>query len=158
MFNIDKPSLIQAIAISLEPNLRNEEDKKPHYIKYFHVVMDMALGVMNSSIRNIDSAIDEQLERFPEDNNLPWLTETIRYLVVDIKTQFLQAGYDSRLKYKLVSRDIGLHKFFGIAMDIDATVTSYMLNLPEDVEDDKEIAFVVSEEPTLEQLNTAFNW
>lgn len=44
MFNIDKPSLSTAIAISLSANLKDVVDKQSEYIKYFNVVLDMALG------------------------------------------------------------------------------------------------------------------
>ncbi|UQT02620.1 hypothetical protein YUBABA_02140 [Serratia phage vB_SmaM-Yubaba] len=157
MFNIDRPSLITAIAISLEPNLRNVEDKQPEYIKYFHVVLDMALGVMNSKIRNIDDAIDEQYSLYPDDKNLPWLAETVRQLVVDIKTQFIQAGFDNRLKYKIVTRPIGLHKLYGIGMDLEATMASMMSSLPDGTEEVEE-TLMVSENPTYEQLEAAYNW
>lgn len=158
MFNIDKPTLFTAIAISLEPNLRDVEDKKPEYVKYFHIVLDMALGVMNSKIRNVDDAIDEQYGLYPEDKNLPWLADTVRQLVVDIKYQFIQAGFDSRLKYKIVTRHIGIHtKLYGIAMDLDATLAAMAESLLEPKEDEDQ-TLMVSENPTYEQLEAAYNW
>lgn len=158
MFNIDKLQLMQAIAISLEPNLRNEEDKHPHYVTYFHIVLDVALGVMNSKIRNIDDAIDEQYGLYPEDKNLPWLAETIRQLVVDIKCQFIQAGFDNRLKYKIVTRPLGMHKLYGIAMDLDLTVATISSGLERLNDDNENETLAVSENPTYEQLEAAYNW
>lgn len=160
MFNIDKASLTTAIAISLAPNLQNVEDKNSEYIKYFLVTLDMVLGVMNSEVRNTWSAIDEQVERYSDDKNIPWLCETVSQLVTDIKVQFSKAGFDGRMKYKLVTRAIGMHKLYAIAMDLDATVLA--INEDEERTDKDpsatELSYVISEEPTIDQLNAAFNW
>lgn len=160
MFNIDKQSLSTAIAISLEPNLLQVEDKRSEHIKYFHVVMDIAVAIMNSKFRNIDDAMEEQFDTYPGDRNLLMLGDVIRQLVVDMKLQFIQAGFDQRLKYKLVARSIGQMKLYGIGMDIDATVTAYMEALPdaEALERSEELINAVSEEPTLDQLNAAYIW
>lgn len=160
MFNIDKQSLSTAIAISLEPNLLQVEDKRSVHIQYFHVVLDVIVGVMNSKFRNIDDAFEEQLDLYPTDCNLPLLGEVIRDLVMDIKLQFMQAGFDQRLKYKLYTRNIHQLKLYAIGMDLDATVTAYVETLPDTLsgDTDDELLNIVSEEPTIDQLNAAYVW
>lgn len=160
MFNIDKPSLSTAIAISLSANLKDVVDKQSEYIKYFNVVLDMALGAMNSSTRYTNDAIDEQAERFKDDKNIPWLCETVAWLVTDMKSQFSLAGFDSRIKYKLVTRSLGHHKWYAIVMDLDATVLA--INEDDEARDAdssrQDPSFTISEDPTIDQLNTAYNW
>lgn len=159
MFNIDRQSLNAAIAISLEPNLHNVEDKRSVHIQYFHIVINCAVACMNSKFRNIDDAIEEQYDRFPDDRNMLHLGEVIRQLVVDMKMQFIQAGFDSRLKYKLITRKVHSYTLYAIGMDIEETVRSFNDSLPTEEEILKEeLPNAVTEEPSLDQLNAAYNW
>ncbi|AEV89486.1 hypothetical protein OBP_049 [Pseudomonas phage OBP] len=155
MYSIDKRGLTSAIAIALIPQFKNENPEEDLLTYNFHLVLDMVLGVMNSDTRNIDDAIDDQYRLYPEERNLAFLAEVIRLEVIDIKKQFMQAGFDRRLKYKLVTRNVGAHKFYGIAMDLDATTIALTEAEPV-VETDN--AFAVSQEPSIDELEAAFNW
>ncbi|QBZ70860.1 hypothetical protein pETSU_279 [Edwardsiella phage pEt-SU] len=157
MYNIDRRGLESAITIGLIPSFKKEDDSGDQVTYYFNLCLDMIIGALNSTTRNLDDAIEEQLDRFPEDIKLPFLTEIIYNELVDIKRQFISAGFDNRLKYKLVSREVGRYKFYGIAMDLDETFLTMCANeLENPVEDSG--ANIVAAEPTIEQLNEILNW
>lgn len=155
MYNIDKRDLMSAIAIALLPPFKNELPEEDSLTLNFHLALDIIIGVMNSDTRNIDDALEDQLLRFPEEKNLGFLFEVIKLEIIDIKKQFMLAGFDRRLKYKLATRSVGVHKFYGIQMDLDATVLS-MTTAKETDEVDN--AFSVSQEPSLDELNAAYVW
>lgn len=155
MYNIDKRGLMSAIAIALIPPFKNESPEEDQLTYHFHLVLDMILGVMNSETRHIDDAIDDQFNLYPEEKYLPFLAEVIRLEVIDIKKQFMLAGFDRRLKYKWVTRHVGMHKFYGLGMDLDATA-KFLAEAEPVVETDN--AFEVSQEPSLDELNAAFHW
>lgn len=152
MFNIDKQSVTTAIAVSIIPYLDKEDgtDPKAKLEYYFRLVMDMAVGVLNTPIRIIDDSIELQLDRFPDDKQIPFLAETVRLMVIDAKRTFIQSGFDSRLKYKLYERKIGMLSMFGIGMDLDATMED-ILNKAETEEE--AIEDVVSDQASFEQLD-----
>lgn len=158
MFNIDRRGLEAAITIGLIPSINKEEDKGDQVTYYFNLCLDMLVGAMNSTKRNIDDAIEEQLDRFPEDQKLPFLSEIIYNELIDIKRQFISAGFDNRLKYKLVTREAGRYKFYGIAMDLDETYLSMCGNELYNPGPEDSVANIVAAEPTIEQLNALQNW
>lgn len=158
MYNIDRRGLEAAITIGLIPSFKKEDDSGDQVTYYFNLCLDMIVGALNSSIRNLDDAIEEQLDRFPEDIKLPFLSEIIYDELVDIKRQFISAGFDNRLKYKLVTREVGRYKFYGIAMDLDETFLAMCAKELEPASPDDGLANIVAAEPTLEQLNALVNW
>lgn len=155
MFNIDKRGICSQIAIALVPSFKEEDNLQDSVTYYFNLINDMLVGCMNSKHRNIDDAIEEQLDLLEKDVRLYLMTELVRETLIDIKRQFIAAGFDQRLKYKLVTRKVGLTKIYGIAMDLDATAEAIAWK-PEVQEET--IAETVTEEPTLEQLNQIYNW
>lgn len=158
MYNFDQRNIRTGMSITLQSQLKEGETLEEAVEYYFVIVLDMILGVMNSETRNIDDAIDEQYLRFTGDWRLPFLAELIRQEVVDIKKQFILAGFDNRLRYKLIVNKIGSLKRHGIAMDIDATYL-YMKEREEREENnEQEIGFLVSDNPSAEELNRIFNW
>lgn len=157
MYNIDRRGLETAITIGLIPSINKEDDSGDQITYYFNLCLDMIVGALNSSIRNLDDAIQEQLDRFPDDLKLPFLSEIIYNELVDIKRQFISAGFDNRLKYKLVTREVGRYKYYGIAMDLDETFLQMCCNEKDRQEDDSMVN-IVAAEPTIEQLNALLNW
>lgn len=158
MYNIDRRGLEAAITIGLIPSFKKEDDSGDQVTYYFNLCLDMIVGALNSSTRNLDDAIEEQLDRFPEDIKLPFLSEIIYDELIDIKRQFISAGFDNRLKYKLVTREVGRYKFYGIAMDLDETFLAMAAKELEPTSPDDGLANIVAAEPTLEQLNALVNW
>jgi len=158
MYNFDQRNLRTCIAITMR-SLRKDEEKDEDLVTYyFHVVLNMILDVMNSEIRNIDDAIDEQYRQYPDDCRLPFLGPIIREEVVCIKKQFISAGFDSRLRYKLIQHRCGVLKLYGIAMDLDATYL-YLSELEKrGNNNESEIGFVVSDQPSYDELNQAYDW
>lgn len=157
MYNIDRRGLEAAITIGLIPSIKKEDDSGDQVTYYFNLCLDMIVGALNSSTRNLDDAIQEQLDRFPDDLKLPFLSEIIYAELVDIKRQFITAGFDNRLKYKLVTREVGRYKYYGIAMDLDETFLVMCASELHDPTTD-EMANIVAAEPTIEQLNALLNW
>lgn len=157
MYNIDRRGLEAAITIGLIPSIKKEDDSGDQVTYYFNLCLDMIVGALNSSTRNLDDAIQEQLDRFPDDLKLPFLSEIIYAELVDIKRQFITAGFDNRLKYKLVTREVGRYKYYGIAMDLDETFLAMCASELHDPTTD-EVANIVAAEPTIEQLNALLNW
>lgn len=156
MYTIDKRGFMSAIAFALLPPLKNESPTEDRVTYYFHIGLDIILGAMNSDVRNIDDAIDEQRGKYEGDTMLPFLFETLRLEIMDIKKQFMLAGFDRRLKYKLVTRNVGVQKIYGIQMDLESTVDA--MNSIEPVEEKQDSAFEVNQEPTIDELNAAYNW
>lgn len=156
MFNIDKQGITSSIAIALLPKFDKDDgkDRVSQIEYYFRLVLDMAVGVLNGKTRIIDDAIELQLDRFQDDINIPNLRETVRYLVVDMKTQFMKSGFDGRLKYKIYERKMGLHSIYGIGMDLDLTLEVMSNQEPEQ----ENVQDAISDQPTIEQLAEAFTW
>lgn len=160
MFNIDRLGLTTAIAVSLSSLIGPEDDERSIAHQYFLIAIDMAKEAMNSGIRNLDDAVEEQIDRYRDDKYVPWLNDIVRQLVFDIKSQFITAGFDSRLKYKVVTHQLGkgsTHKYYGIAMDLDETC-AVMEEQKNTAAGEQELIYVVSEQPTLEQLNQVYKW
>ncbi|QYN80038.1 hypothetical protein PQD71_gp145 [Kosakonia phage Kc263] len=158
MYNFDQRNLRTSIAIALTSQLKEDEKLEECVNYYLILVLDMVLGAMNSNIRNIDSAIDEQYERYPDDYRLGFLAEVIRQEVFDIKKQFILSGFDNRLRYKLVTHSAGTFKRYGIAMDLDATY-NHMLDLDERRDNhEQDLGYLVSDYPSAEELSRAFDW
>lgn len=158
MYNFDQRNLRNGIAIALSSQLKEDEKLDDCINYYFILILDMVLGAMNSEIRNIDSAIDEQYERYPDDYRLGFLAELIRQEIFDIKKQFMLAGFDNRLRYKLTTHSAGSLKRYGIAMDLDATYM-HMLDLDERRDNhEQELGYLVSDYPSAEELARAFDW
>lgn len=158
MYNFDRRGLEMAITIGLIPSFKQEENQGDQVTYYFNLMLDMLVGAMNSKHRNIDDAIEEQLDRFPEDIKIIHLAEIMYNELVEIKRTFISAGFDSRLKYKLVTREVGRYKFYGIAMDLDETFLAMCANELENPETEDDVASIVAAEPTLEQLSQLLNW
>jgi len=115
----------------------------------------MIIGGLNSEHQRLLEIVDEQMDRYPDDINII----ALHYLIADelrvIKKQFILAGFDPRVKYKLDTRNVGntTLKKTAILMDLEATVA----NFPSTVIADKENAGeLITSEPTLEQLNQFF--
>lgn len=156
MYNIDRRGLEAAITIGLIPSMKKEEDQGDQVTYYFNISLDMLVGALNSKHRNLDDAVEEQLSRFPDDIQLPFLSEIIYNELVEVKRQFISAGFDNRLKYKLVTREVGRYKFYGIVMDLDETFLDMCdKELTEPTDD---VSNAVAAEPTIEQLNALVNW
>lgn len=155
MFTIDKRSITTSIAIAIMPFIK-EEDKAPQdkVEYYYHILLDMAVGALNSGVKNIDDAIELQLDRYPEDMQVPFLREALHYLMVDMKRQFIKSGFDGRLKYKIYNRECGMRSIQGIGMDLDATLDA-MASKSKTEEVNQ--ADVINENPTLEQLADFLN-
>lgn len=158
MYTFDQRNLRTSIAITMRSLCKEEEKDKDLVTYYFHVVLNIILDIMNSETRNIDDAIDEQYREYPNDPRLPFLGELIREEVVSIKKQFISAGFDSRLRYKLIQHRCGGFKLYGIAMDLDATHL-YLSELEKRSDNNEsEIGFVVSDQPSYDELNQAYEW
>lgn len=155
MFNFDRRGLETSITIALIPSIKEDENQGDLVTYYFHIALNMIVGVMNSKTRNIDDAIDEQLSELDKDIRLPYIAEIVRDQVIDVKRQFISAGFDQRLKYKLVSRQCGSYKFYGIVMDLDETLLVLGAN---EGKEEENVTDMVSGEPTIEQLNQLYNW
>ena len=155
MYNIDNRSLRSALEVSLIPEFKETDNTRDRLTYYFNLALEMLVGAMNSKHKNIADALDEQYERFPDDKVLPFIGEVLAEELRYIKKQFILAGFDPRLKYKLISRTIPRTtiKLHAIGMDLEATVEN-MGDEPEQEEID--ISDVISENPTYEQLAAVF--
>jgi hypothetical protein len=160
MYNIDNRGLRSAIGISLVPSIKKEEKLEDRITFYFTIALDMIVGALNSSSKDIATALDEQFERFPNDDALPLLGEILDEELRNIKKQFILAGFDQRLQYKLVSRELprSTIKIFGIAMDLEATVSSLTGNEYNHEKHISSTSEAVSENPTIEQLAELFDY
>ena len=158
MYTFDQRTLRNSIGIALNSKLKETETLEESVNYYYILVLDIILGAMNSEIRNIDDAIAEQFEQYPDDYRLGFMAEIIRQELVDIKHQFILSGFDSRLRYKLVTHKVGLFKKQGICMDLDATY-NYMSELDErEDNNEQEIGYLVSDHPSNEELQRLFDW
>lgn len=160
MFNIDKLGTTTAIAVSIQSQLGPDDDSLAIANQYFIIAIDMAKSAMNSQIRNIDDAVEEQIERYADDKFVPWMADIVRQLVFDMKAQFRLAGFDSRVKYKVVTHTVGrslTHKYYGIGMDLDETYNA-MEEIKNKDNNTQELSYAVSEQPTIEQLNQLYSW
>lgn len=159
MYNIDSRALRSQIGISIIPSGKTEENVEDRITYYFNIITDMLVGALNSKQKQIVHAIDEQFERFPDDDVLPFFSEILDYELRDIKKQFFFAGFDPRLKFKLVSRDIPRSNFkaWGIAMDLEATMVS-MAESAELEGKSEEVIDAVNENPTIEQLSQLYDY
>lgn len=155
MFSIDERGLKTSIGLGLIPSFKQEESLEDNVTYHFHLLMGMAVSCLNSKEPTVDDAIDAELEKLNGDFKLVALMPILRCLILDAKKQFISAGFDRRLKYKLYTREIGMLKIYGIGMDLDSTFEE-MLASPK-VEEES-ISDAVSGEPTLEQLERSYNW
>lgn len=155
MYSIDTRQLKMLIGVSLFPSINKEENLTDRINYYYPIVLDMIIGGLNSEHQRLLEIVDEQMDRYPDDINII----ALHYLIADelrvIKKQFILAGFDPRVKYKLDTRNVGntTLKKTAILMDLEATVA----NFPSTVIADKENAGeLITSEPTLEQLNQFF--
>lgn len=155
MYNIDNRSLRSALEVSIIPELKEKDDTRDKLTYYFNLTLEMLVGAMNSKHKHISDAIDEQFERFPDDKVLPFLGEVISEELRYIKKQFILAGFDSRLKYKLITRILPRTtiKLYAIGMDLEATVVSMA---EESEPEELDISDVISDNPTYEQLSAIY--
>lgn len=150
MYTIDNRTLRSSIAIALLSVTKDKDQQEDNVNYYFLLAIEIILRVMNSKER-IDDAIDEQIKIYPDAPHLPFIAEVIHDEVTRIKQQFILAGFDRRLKYKLITRSVFNSRFkhHAIVMDLEATFIDIADNIDEDEE---ELDEVVSANPTLEQL------
>lgn len=157
MYNIDTRVLRSSLGISLHHAYRDHKELDEKITFYLTISLDWILAVMNSKVRNTADAIDDYLNEIRDkDTHLPFIADIIHDEVMLIKKQFILAGFDQRLKYKLITRAIPKTniKRYAIGMDLEATLDA-MLDAPESQED---ITDVVNAHPTIEQLAEVFDF
>lgn len=155
MYNIDSRALKTSIGVLVYSSLQPDDKVEERVSYYFPLVLDIMLGVMNSKHRNIDDALYDEMLNYSDDATFYLFSELIYEEVKQMKQQFLLAGFDPRLKYKIITKNIPrtVLKLHAIAMDLEFTAAT--LNEIKD-SDDIDVQDAVSDQPSIEQLNEIF--
>lgn len=158
MYNIDSRTLKTNIGILLYPSADNEYKTVQEYVSYYYpLVLDIIVRSLNSKNRNAEEAVSDELRlRYSDDVSLQLFYSTIYEEVRYIKKQFIIAGFDPRMKYKLVERslDRSTIKLHSIQMDLEATIESLSTLSKLDNED---VSDAVIEHPSIDQLESFFD-
>jgi hypothetical protein len=125
---------------------------------YFPIVLDMIVGALNSDNKFHLAGIDEQFIKYRGDFNLVNMGQIITEEFEYAKKTFLLAGFDIRVKYKLVSRQIHKTnmKMWAIVMDLEETVEHFNKKQPETNVESMSDAVITN--PTLDQLAELYNY
>lgn len=157
MYNIDSRTLKTGLGVllysSCDQSLKTTEERTAYYYPLF---LDMLVGVLNSDMTSIEESILVEVKRFYDDPTVQLFSELLYEEVRLIKKQFIMAGFDPRLKYKLISRNVGKTtiKLHAICMDLDSTM-ELLYTKPET--DSENVSDVISENPTYEQLESLYD-
>lgn len=158
MYNIDSRTLKAGLGIllysSCDNSFKTTEERTAYY---YPIVLDMLVGVLNNdTTSSIEEAILIEVKRFYDDPTVQLFSELLYEEIRLIKKQFILAGFDPRLKYKLVSRLVGntTIKLHAICMDLDATA-ELLHTKPET--DSEDVSDAISEHPTYEQLESLYD-
>ena len=129
--------------------LGKEADK----LTYFATLcINSVIRIMNDKSQKPEQVFDVMVSEYQNEEPFFYeLADIILGLVHDIKTQFYLAGFDPRLKYKLLVRQFGRRTIQSIIMDLEETFLAFKPT--EYVED---IGQVVSDNPDIEVLNDLF--
>lgn len=156
MYNIESRLLKTEIGMLMYSSA-TEEKKIEEYIAYYYpLVLDMLVNILNSRHRNTEDAIFEELKKYYDDASLQMFYELLYNEARLIKKQFILAGFDSRLKYKLVERTPGNStiKLHAICMDLETTFES---NSFTSTLDSQHVNEDVIDNPSIDQLEAYFD-
>lgn len=154
MYNIDSRGLKSNIGMLLLPRTeKGELEERIAY--YFPLVLDIIVDIMNSETRHTEDAINEELIKYREDVDLQFFCEIIHNEVREIKKQFIMAGFDRRLKFRLMTRVLPRTtiKYYGIGMDLELTFEHFQ---SEAAAGDTDEADVI-DHPSVEDLERYFD-
>ncbi|QZA70538.1 hypothetical protein AH04_55 [Erwinia phage AH04] len=158
MYNVESRTLKTEIGILLYSSVT--EDKKIEEIiaYYYPLLLDMMVNVLNNRHRSTEDAIFEELKKYYDDPGLQLFYGMLYEEIRMIKKQFIIAGFDPRLKYKLVERTLprSTIKLHAICMDLEATM-DHMLVQPETGSDNQDVSDAVIDNPTIDQLESYFD-
>lgn len=156
MYPIDKFYLEQIVTSIIVRDLliKDETDVKEKSIYYFNLTLSMIVDVLNSQERDINNAIEDQIDLYiNNDPDIYYFAPIVHEIVLDAKTKFFSFGYDKRIKYKLYEKTVSTrYKLYDIGMDLDLTYETFK-EKPESPED---INNVVSEHPSIDLLSALF--
>jgi len=153
MYNIDSRGLKSNIGMLLLPRTeKGELEERIAY--YFPIVLDIIVDIMNSETRHTEDAINEELIKYRQDVDLQFFGEIIHNEVREIKKQFITAGFDRRLKFRLMKRTLprSTITYYGIGMDLDLTFASFQTESEGDSNDADVIDY-----PSVEDLERYFD-
>jgi len=158
MYNIDSRTLKTNIGIFLYQSAEDNNQTVQEYVAYYYpLVLDIIVRALNNKHQTSEEAIGEELRsKYSDDTSLQLFYSTIYEEVREIKKQFYLAGFDNRMKYKLVERALprSTIKFHAISMDLEATVESF-LSTPET--DNEDVSDAVIDYPSIDQLESMFD-
>lgn len=158
MYNVESRTLKTEIGILLYSSVT--EDKKIEEIiaYYYPLLLDVMVNVLNNRHRSTEDAILEELKKYYDDPGLQLFYGILYEEIRMIKKQFIVAGFDPRLKYKLVERTLprSTIKLHAICMDLEATM-DHMLVQPETESDNQDVSDAVIDNPTIDQLESYFD-
>lgn len=158
MYNIDSRTLKTNIGVFLYRSAEdNDKTVQEHLNYYYPIVLDIIIKVLNSKHQTSEEAISEELrEKYSDDTSVQLFYSTIYEEIREIKKQFYLAGFDHRMKYKLVERVLprSTIKMHAICMDLEATMES-LLSTPES--DNEDVNDAVIDHPSIDQLESMFD-
>lgn len=120
------------------------------------VVLEIIREMLNYKQPNVDYYLEELQEKIEDQqlkSNICWITELIMTMFHEVRSKFNAFGFDNRLLYKIVKKELGRVCFFYIVMDLEATLEA-MADKPK--EEPISLAEEVVENPTAEDLNRIF--
>lgn len=158
MYIIDTRGLKTSIELVLMRKIENQFEIDEQTVYYTTILLDMIVGTLNGVDDEKGTSLDKQYLKYRGDFILINMGDIISSEIDTIKKQFFLAGHDRRLKYKLVSKQIGntTIKQYAIVMDIEATVEHF--NVISVTPTEENICDAVNGDPTLEELAAMFNY
>lgn len=158
MYNIDSRTLKTNIGIFLYQSAEDNKQTVQEYVAYYYpLVLDIIVRALNNKHQTSEEAIGDELRsKYSDDTSLQLFYSTIYEEVREIKKTFYLAGFDPRMKYKLVERTLprSTIKLHAIKMDLEATMEA-LLSAPEP--DNEDVSDAVIDHPTIDQLQSMFD-
>lgn len=154
MFHIDYNLLKSQVALTcvMSGGQATETLDYNNAIYYSKLALDCIVHVLNDKVNKPDDSFYLYCEEYHKnDCQFTFLGEIVIGMVVDIKRQFYTAGFDPRLKYKLLERKFNNIPCYRICMDLEET---FLLFTPK--EDKEDVSQAVSDDPSQEMLNELF--
>jgi hypothetical protein len=157
MYNIESRLLKTEIGILLLSSVTEDTPVEEKIAYYYPLVLDMLVNILNNK-KCTEEAILEEIKKYYDDPGLQLFYELLYAEVRTIKKQFILAGFDSRLKYKLLERAIprSTIKLHSICMDLESTVDS-MIADPVNLSDIADVNDAVIDNPSIAQLEAYFD-
>lgn len=152
MYHIDYQLLKSQVALTCVMSGVQATQNFDNAIYYSKLAMDCVVHILNDKIyKPEDSFYLYQEEFHKDDSQFIFLSEIVIGMVMDIKRQFYTAGFDPRLKYKLLENKFNKIPCYRICMDLEET---FLFFTPKT--DEENISQLVSDNPSPEQLNDIF--